>query len=1603
MNFISTRTPFNRGNASSHLCPWRMRGGDLDNSSVLVYVVDDAPEVAVEDTEPVKYNSVKTVNWEEERTQLIEDGNTIDEPSIEEKEWYNFLWWYSDKSCENKFDFDSSITRDITIYACRKAIYTVSFDKNYYWEEDEWTSLWEVQAEEWTTITPVSDPKREDYNFLWWAKEDECRNMIDFSEKEIKENFTVYACWEKLPSFFVKSFDEEWKVSDIQKINVWNTAVPYMTTNESWCKAIWQRDWEEYDFSTPVTEDIELHVVWDCNNKVEQVQKVEHETAEEWTWDNAQWWSSSNDTIQEITYNAEEITWEVTYAGVTVKVVAPIGSFPENTELVIKPIETVKEIKKVQDALVEQVEEIDNSTFMVSFDISFIDPETKEELQPSNDKTVEVTFNYEENSRLKESDTNDDITLKVYHLEDKDEAWNKLDEVEVKEIVELKNDVEWEVTIDAEKFSTYTVVLWNETPELEATLIWDDDARNAFKYRTITISDGATSYTLMDRNLWARTVWDGTTWTAESNSVYDSSSDVYGYYYQWWNKYGFSLKTTSSSSNVIEETISDVTENSTYYNTNWNKKQPWSSNNYLWWYSRTEADMQWPCPSWWHVPTKDEWQAIYNAWNSSTNKSTSEASTSKNFAKDLKLPPAGNRLYSNLSFYNRGSYGSYWSSTPSTADRAYGLFFDTSNVSPQDVSRRSNGRAVRCLQNSPTRTVTFTANWETFKSVDVKRWSTVSQPSPAPTTSNGTFQGWYPSVWADTAFNFSTPITEDTELYAKWDCKTWYSKNAQGECVQAYTVTYNATTNGGSVTQTSEGVEKWSTLTLWTSHNPAIKDWWTFVWWNTSATAQVGLDSIVVNANTTLYAIFSRTVTITFDANGSAWSNKDETCTMYNTATTCPITAPSISVSAGWTPAWYDDDQNGHVNEWSVGDTHNVSTSWTYFAQIKKSAINYTATFEKNGATSLSEYSDDCTVPEVWNWAPRDETCTVTTPTIVREWWTKLWFNTDSSAESAIYAQWVDIALSSNATYHAITKKEAIDLTANVDWNNSTLSSNSQLTCTLAAVYNTNTQETYCDVTMPTVTPNTNTPQFIGWNIVANTDVNNTAYTVWTNKLRLTSDNTNRTWYAITTAPEKTLTITYWMWVWVSEIWKTSDSCTIAATYNGAEQAASCTVTAPSITVSNGYSNENKKWIDQSETTTQVAPWATITLTSDKHLSASAQYRAWSTPISYSITYHLDGWVQEWWKDNYTVEDNTFTLVNPTKEHYTFAWWTGTDLTEPTLTVTIEQWAKYENLEYYATWKEDMNNNGIDDATEEKHTITIKDGETILATIELISWVVISLPTPPVKDWYTFEGWDWLPADGKATDENLTITAKWKKVETTPVDNTPRAWGGGGGRIVSNNTTSTTTTTNEHGSAEEKTSDDKNTSDNLNTNLDSENTEKTTSPVDSNIESNEVTDVYTWAHKNRITTMPSIEEATPDGYVKRWHLAKMLVNYSVNVLWKEIPTVPKECKKWSDDRDFESAEIREYAEKACALWLMWIDTENHRFDPDKEVTRAQFGTTISRMLYGDKYQWGFPYYEKHLKALNENNIMKNIINPQDRIELRKWIWVMLQRIQEKKK
>ncbi|MDR2190089.1 MAG: S-layer homology domain-containing protein [Candidatus Peribacteria bacterium] len=67
------------------------------------------------------------------------------------------------------------------------------------------------------------------------------------------------------------------------------------------------------------------------------------------------------------------------------------------------------------------------------------------------------------------------------------------------------------------------------------------------------------------------------------------------------------------------------------------------------------------------------------------------------------------------------------------------------------------------------------------------------------------------------------------------------------------------------------------------------------------------------------------------------------------------------------------------------------------------------------------------------------------------------------------------------------------------------------------------------------------------------------------------------------------------------------------------------------------------------------------------------------------------------------------------------------------------------------------------------------------------------------------------------------------------------------------------------------------------------------------------------------------------------------------------------------------------------------------FLPNQPVSRAEFGTVFSRVLYGDKYNDGIPYYINHLQALKENSIMTDITNPTARTELRQRVRLMLMR------
>ena len=157
----------------------------------------------------------------------------------------------------------------------------------------------------------------------------------------------------------------------------------------------------------------------------------------------------------------------------------------------------------------------------------------------------------------------------------------------------------------------------------------------------------------------------------------------------------------------------------------------------------------------------------------------------------------------------------------------------------------------------------------------------------------------------------------------------------------------------------------------------------------------------------------------------------------------------------------------------------------------------------------------------------------------------------------------------------------------------------------------------------------------------------------------------------------------------------------------------------------------------------------------------------------------------------------------------------------------------------------------------------------------------------------------------------------------------------------------------------------------------------------------ELQSAYQYAYSINITTMPSIDQANMYGTLIRSHMAKMMVNYAKNVLGK-TPDTSLSCN-FTDIAD-QSTELRGYIKEACQMGLMGQGIT--AFSPNATVTRAQFGTVLSRALWDDMYNDGDPYYIYHLQTLQEAEIMTNISTP-NASEVRGYVMLMMMRAQGK--
>ena len=158
----------------------------------------------------------------------------------------------------------------------------------------------------------------------------------------------------------------------------------------------------------------------------------------------------------------------------------------------------------------------------------------------------------------------------------------------------------------------------------------------------------------------------------------------------------------------------------------------------------------------------------------------------------------------------------------------------------------------------------------------------------------------------------------------------------------------------------------------------------------------------------------------------------------------------------------------------------------------------------------------------------------------------------------------------------------------------------------------------------------------------------------------------------------------------------------------------------------------------------------------------------------------------------------------------------------------------------------------------------------------------------------------------------------------------------------------------------------------------------------------ELTDAYFYGYNAKITTITDIKRANMTGILIRSHLAKMMSEYAINILG-QTPNTTRKCV--FSDMQNETQELQSYAIKACQLGLMGLKTDGtpaDKFNPNGQVNRAIFGTTLSRALRGDKYNGGQNRYTKHLDALFEKAIITKKDKPFNR-ELRWYVMLMMMR------
>ena len=662
------------------------------------------------------------------------------------------------------------------------------------WDDNEWSNSWTWDIEQLTGDVLTGD-------VLTWDVNEE----IDYSQYTNETRVAVLASklwinWEEDAEYYAQL---AWIIEDYWGTAEQNAVIrqffldhieeilngeydEIISKMKAWEDVDLWNEWSETQTGSLLTWDVEILtgdvLTWNVLSGSVLTGDIFTGDIEELTWDILSWevltWYMTREELLEHMWdvlNEWVIRWQDTYNDVIVEVEAPIGSFPKGTQLRIVPITWSDQIEEIKNELVESYDMTGNLE-LVSFDISFVyvlSGDDVVKVQPYSWQKVKVTFNYAGSDKFSGAD-DEGRELKVYHIEDWDSEvrdsgvkkskwkWNTKNMKEIKS----KKHSKWRLEIDADSFSTYTIVT-----QLAASPIWTMSTWvewvNFEKIVQQNPNDNTQCITIMDRNLWATSTTDA--WL----------------YYQWWNNYWFTQTTAQANYSTTQVTNASSYGPWEYYSTTFVRRTSWwwgsneniswmnPMNDNLWWWEDDDSgnsygqwypnftDRQWPCPEWWHVPSAYEWSLLNTYWNidnSHWSNTTIASADWTSFRTDFNIPLNGYITYLGMnSGYGptQTSYVYLYTSSPYNTTAALTMY-GNNWFSSDSTNNTARAAWVRCFKNTYECPVPYLIqfvdyDWTPLQTGMVTAWDmpvyTGSTPERQPDAQYVyVFNGWTPEI-----------------------------------------------------------------------------------------------------------------------------------------------------------------------------------------------------------------------------------------------------------------------------------------------------------------------------------------------------------------------------------------------------------------------------------------------------------------------------------------------------------------------------------------------------------------------------------------------------------------------------------------------------------------------------------------------------------------------------------------------------------------------------------------------------------------------------------------------------------------------------------------